>query len=81
LLSVLESTASVANYDIHVSKHHAIDVYTVNYKLEPEPSVIFVCDIRLVMCDAGDDAVMIYDAGDDAADDVIDIVSFFSFIC
>jgi len=33
------------------------------------------------MCDAGDDAVVIYDTGDDAADDGIDIVSFFSFIC
>lgn len=80
MLNVLESTdVSVANYDIHVSKHHAIDVYTVNYKLEP--SVIFVCDRRLVMFDAGDDAVVMYDAGDDAADDVTDIVSFFSFIC
>jgi hypothetical protein len=33
------------------------------------------------MCDAGDDAVVMYDACDDAADDDIDIVSFFSFIC
>jgi len=30
-----------------------------------------------VMCDAGDDAIVMYDAGDDAANDGIDIISFF----